>query len=204
MYQSPEAGRSRAARCIVVMGVCGVGKSRLTGLLAERLGGARVEGDDFHTDAAKARMAAGLALTDAERAPWLDAVAAAARASARPGRDVVVACSALRRAYRERLRAALGRPLFARLVFLHLSGARPLVAERLATRDDHFVGESLLDSQLAALEPLSPDEDGFTLEISPPVEIVVDRAMEMLAELAPQRIGTAEAEGAPDRRHRSS
>lgn len=149
-------------------------------------------------------MAAGQALTDAEREPWLDAIAAAARAAARPGRDVVVACSALRRSYRDRLRSRLGSPDFAGLAFVHLTGPRTLIAARLAARDDHFVGESLLDSQLAILEPLSPDEAGFTLEISPPLDTVVDRAMEMLAELGPQRTGAAEAESAPGRHHGSS
>lgn len=149
-------------------------------------------------------MAAGQALSDAEREPWLDAIAAAARAAARPDRDVVVACSALRRTYRDRLRSRLGLAVFASLTFVHLTGQRALIAARLAARDDHFVGESLLDSQLAILEPLSPDEAGFTLEISPPLDMVVDRAMEMLAELGPQRTGAAEAKGAPDRHHGSS
>lgn len=204
MYQPSDTGRAVSARCVVIMGVCGAGKSRLAGALARRLDGACVEGDDFHSAGARSRMAAGLALSDAEREPWLDAIAAAACAAVRPARDVVIACSALRRSYRDRLRSRLGPPIFAGLAFVHLTGPRALIAARLAARDDHFVGESLLNSQLAILEPLLPDEAGFTLEISPPVDAVVDRAMEMLAELDPQRTGAAEAEGAPDRHHGSS
>ena len=148
---------------IVVMGVSGSGKSRVGAALAEALGFAFVDGDDLHPPASIAKMAGGTPLTDADRAGWLDAVAARVR----PG--VVVACSALKRAYRDRIRdGAAGR-----VVFVHLSGSRALLEARLARRRGHFMPPGLLESQLATLEPPGDDEDAITVNIAPdPANIV--------------------------------
>lgn len=152
---------SSSAR-IVVMGVSGTGKSTVGAALARVLGLPFVEGDDLHPEANVAKMAAGIPLTDADRAPWLDRVAAEL------DRPVVVTCSALKRAYRDRLRAAAPGVVF---VFLH--GSRELLAERMAGRVGHFMPTALLDSQLATLEEPTPDEHAIPADVAlTPDEIV--------------------------------
>jgi gluconokinase len=153
---------------LVVMGVSGSGKSTVAGHLATRLGWDLQEGDDLHPAANVAKMAAGLPLTDDDRWPWLDRVAEWISAHAAAGRPGVVTCSALRRVHRDRLRGD-------RVVFVHLSGSKSRIAQRLATRVDHFMPPSLLDSQIAALEP--PGEDENVLLIRPegtPADIADD------------------------------
>lgn len=147
----------RALPIVVVMGVSGSGKSTVGARLAVDLGVEYAEGDDFHPAANVEKMAAGIPLDDADRAPWLDAVAA--WMAERSGQGGVVSCSALKRAYRDRLRAAVPDAFF-----LHLAAPRDELAHRLASRRDHFMPLSLLDSQLAALEPLSGDERGETVD----------------------------------------
>ncbi len=142
----------------MVMGVSGTGKSTLGAALAAHLGRPFLEGDAFHPPANVAKMAAGVALTDDDRLPWLDALAAAMSRHAAAGRSTVVACSALRRAYRDRLRAAPGR-----VRFVHVTVTPDELARRMSTRPGHFMPPSLLASQLATLEPLAPDEGGLTL-----------------------------------------
>ncbi|AMN54274.1 hypothetical protein ACP90_19725 [Labrenzia sp. CP4] len=167
---------------IVVMGVCGAGKSLLANRLADSLGVGMVEADDFHSPENKRKMAAGKALTDADRMPWLDAVSLAAKLQIYCAGGAVIACSSLKRAYRDRLRAALPT-----CIFVHLAGERGLIAERLGGRQGHFVGETLLDSQLATLEPLQVGEAGFSLDISRPVDELVDKAMKELRPARPPR-----------------
>lgn len=134
----------------VIMGVSGCGKTSVGQALAARLGIGFVDADDLHPPANVAKMRAGVPLTDADRAPWLDRVAAVLHDRA----PVVVACSALRRAYRDRLRAGAGGPV----TFVHLSGDRALIAARMAARHGHYMPPALLDSQLATLEPPTADE----------------------------------------------
>jgi len=155
-------------RPLVVMGVSGTGKSTIGRALAETLGLPFVEGDDLHPEANVAKMAAGIPLTDADRAPWLDRIAA------RLDRPVVVTCSALKRGYRDRLRRAAPD-----LVLVYLQGAPELLAARMAQRDGHFMPPLLLESQLATLEEPSADEDAIPVDaaLRPDeiVEVVVDR-----------------------------
>ena len=148
---------------IVVMGVSGCGKSRIGAALANRLGLRFLDGDSLHPAANVAKMARGTPLDDDDRAPWLDAVGAALGTQAD-----VVACSALKRAYRDRIRAqAPG------AVFVHLAGDRAVLARRVASRPGHFMPPALLDSQLATLEPLQPDEAGMVVDLSQtPAQIV--------------------------------
>ncbi|MEM9632275.1 MAG: gluconokinase [Pseudomonadota bacterium] len=165
---------------IIVMGVCGAGKSALAERLAKRLDVGMVEADDFHSPENKRKMSAGEALNDADRLPWLDAVGLAAQLQIYCTGGAIIACSSLKRTYRERLRASLKS-----CRFIHLTGSQSLIKERLADRKGHFVGETLLESQLATLEPLNDDEDGFTLEISSPVDQLADRALKELRQAPP-------------------
>ena len=132
---------------IVVMGVAGSGKTTIGAALAERLGAAFVEGDRLHPAANVAKMAAGTPLTDADRWPWLDAVGDEV-ARLRGEGPVVAACSALKRVYRDRLRDRAGD-----LLFVFPDVPRELLAKRLQSRRGHFFPASLLDNQLATLEP---------------------------------------------------
>ena len=145
---------------VVIMGVAGCGKSALGAGVAAEMGIPYREGDDLHPAANVARMAAGIPLTDDDRWPWLDRVAEVLRREA----PVVVSCSALRRAYRDRLRDHAGGPV----CFVHLSGSRALIAERMAARKGHFMPLTLLDSQFAALEPPGQDE-ALTVDIDRPL-----------------------------------
>jgi gluconokinase len=158
---------------IAVMGVSGTGKSTVGVLLAERLGVPFEDGDDLHPPGNIAKMTAGIPLSDADRLPWLDAVGA--WASAHTATGCVIACSALRRAYRDRLRAAAPA-----LRFVHLSVDRDTLAARMAARIGHFMPVALLDSQLATLEPLQPDEPGVTLDASRPPGAVAEDALRAL------------------------
>ncbi|MYU22788.1 gluconokinase [Streptomyces sp. SID8352] len=168
--------RAHVLPVVAVMGVAGTGKSTVGGLLAARLGVACADGDDFHPPANVARMSAGTPLTDEDRGPWLDAVGRWARG--RAGLGGVVACSALKRAYRDRLRTAAPE-----LVFLHLTGDRELIGRWMARREGHFMPTALLDSQFAILQPLEPDEAGVTVEVTEGPGEVVERAVRALRAL---------------------
>jgi gluconokinase len=152
------------------MGATGAGKSTFGALLAAGLDLPFTDGDDLHSKANKEKMAAGIPLEDADRAPWLDAIAATlARA------PVVVACSALKRRYRDRLRA--GAP---DVQFVYLAGTSTLLAQRLKTRVHGFMPPELLESQLAILEPPESDENALTIDIRLSPEAMVDCATRWL------------------------
>jgi len=161
---------------IIVMGVSGSGKSTIGALLAEALGWPFADADGFHPAANVAKMAAGQPLTDEDRWPWLDAIAAHIGASRTAGQPVVVACSALRRAYRERLRAG-----HCDLIFLHLSGAPEVIAARQAARQGHFMPPSLMASQFATLEDPAAEADAVTVSVSASPHEVVAAAIDQLA-----------------------
>ncbi|MFK0152737.1 gluconokinase [Streptomyces sp. NPDC090499] len=172
----------RTPHVVVVMGVAGTGKTTIGPLLAARLGVPYAEGDDFHPPANIAKMSAGHPLDDADRWPWLDAIGAWAHG--RSGLGGVVSSSALKRSYRDRLRAAAPG-----IVFLHLSGDRRLIEDRMSHRQGHFMPTALLDSQFATLQPLEPDEAGVAVEVSgTPEEITARavRALDALPDLTPQ------------------
>jgi gluconokinase len=164
---------SKTPPVVVVMGVSGSGKSTVGGLLAERLGVPYAEADDFHPAANIAKMSAGHPLDDADRAPWLDAIAE--WIAAHEGHGGVVSCSALRRRYRDRLRKAAPD-----LFFLHLDGPQELIAARLAARMQHFMPSGLLGSQLDALERLEPDESGAVVSIEGGPQQIAERALALL------------------------
>lgn len=144
------------ARVLVVMGVSGSGKSTVAAIIADELDWAFAEGDDMHPAANVAKMEAGTPLTDEDRWPWLDVVAAWIRGHLDAGTNGVVTCSALKRSYRDVLRAA-------GVVFVHVAGDRALLEQRMSARSGHFMPTSLLDSQLATLEPPQSDEAHVTV-----------------------------------------
>ena len=160
---------------VVVMGVTGTGKSSVAKALQQRLGWFFAEGDDLHPAANVAKMAAGIPLEDADRWPWLAAIAEVTSAHAARGESTIVTCSALRRAYRDRLRQAADGT-----VFVHLVGSPELLAERMADRKGHFMPASLLASQLATLEPLEADEPGILVDVAGTVEATVEQVLEFL------------------------
>lgn len=162
------------------MGPSGCGKSTVGPLLAARLGGVYLEGDDLHPPANKAKMGAGIPLEDADRWPWFEALRAAVESARReaPGRAVVASCSALKRAYRDYLLEGWGGA--ARLVYLR--GSRDLIASRLSGRRHEYMPSSLLDSQLAALEEPAPEERTLVVEIGPPPEALAEAITRALEE----------------------
>ena len=135
----------------IVMGVCGCGKTTVGRALARELGCEFLDADDFHPEANVAKMAQGVALNDDDRWPWLDAIVAAMRERAARGSGAVIACSALKEAYRDRLRRGGRADDEVRVVYL--KGDIATIAPRLASRSDHFMPASLLESQFATLEP---------------------------------------------------
>jgi len=161
---------------VVVMGVSGCGKSTLGALLACRLKLPFLEGDTLHPPENVARMAAGVALTDADRAGWLALLAARLAHARAQGSGLVLSCSALKRAYRDLLRQADPQ---LRLVYLY--GPQALLAGRMAQRQGHYMPASLLGSQLATLEPPQPDEQALALDIGHPPAELVARACAHLA-----------------------
>jgi len=140
-------------RLVVVMGVCGCGKSTIGRGIAARLG-CSFQGDELHPPANIAKMSRGIRLQDSDRWPWLDAIGTAPGSAARAYGNAVAACLALKRAYRDRLSAAAAMPIR----YVHLAGTRDLLSARMSAQMDHFMPASLLDCQLATLEPLQPDE----------------------------------------------
>lgn len=160
---------------IVVMGVSGCGKTTVGKLLAERLGWAYHEADDYHPIENKARMAAGEPLSDAHRWPWLDALRVVIEQHLMNDTHAVVTCSALKRAYRERLRRGDERVA---VVYLH---ADPhTLQKRLRDRADHFFAPELLDDQLAVLEPPGDDEPALTADATRPPGVIVVEVMDSL------------------------
>ena len=166
---------------IVVMGVSGCGKSTTGQALAAQLGWPYTEGDSFHPEANVAKMHAGVPLTDADRIPWLEALAADIARHEAAGRSSVIACSSLKRSYRDILRG--GAP---DVRFLHVHGSRALLEQRLAERQGHFFPPHLLESQLQTLQELQEDEAGVVVDMALPVARQAEEAIRLLA-LVPDR-----------------
>jgi gluconokinase len=173
-----KTGESPCA--LVVMGVSGSGKSTIADRLAERLGWTYEDGDRFHPASNVAKMSAGQPLTDEDRWPWLQAISDEIDRICRAGERAVIACSALKRAYRDVLVHGRGD---VRIVFLN--GTRQLIANRLAVRTGHFMPPGLLDSQFKTLEPPEASENPVIVSIDAPVDAIVDDILRQLA------IGTA-------------
>ncbi|MGY6502421.1 MAG: gluconokinase [Acidimicrobiales bacterium] len=163
------------ARVVVVMGVSGAGKSTIGRALARRWGVDFVEGDDFHPTSNVERMRAGEPLTEDQRGPWLDAIAEDVARHHAEGRAAVIACSALRRQHRDRLRR--GGPVS----FVFLDADHDELRRRVDDRDHDYMPATLLDSQLDVLEPPGDEDDAVHVVPTGDIETTVDRVVEALA-----------------------
>lgn len=161
---------------IVVMGVSGSGKSTLGTALAGAIGCPFLEGDDFHGADSVSRMRSGLPLTDENRWPWLERLGLAIGAALGQGGIAVASCSALKRSYRDRLRAIIAAPVG----FVLLDGEPGELRRRMAARRDHYMPASLLDSQLATLERPLPDETSLALDASLPTALLCEQVADWL------------------------
>ena len=159
------------------MGVSGSGKTTVGERLAKELGFELIEGDDYHPPANVAKMADGIPLTDEDRRPWLRTLAELLADRHGRGQGTILACSALRRSYRDILRSAV--PDDASF-FILLEADEKTLRSRMKSRKGHYMPPALLDSQLATLEPLEGDEPGVTLDATQPLDIVVDEALSAL------------------------
>jgi len=163
---------------VIVMGVCGAGKTTVGELIAEALGARFAEGDKFHPAANVEKMSRGEPLTDDDRWPWLESIGRSIDQWQRDGEDVVIACSALKAVYRDVLME--GRP-GVRLVYLH--GNEALLAERMAQREHHYMPASLLPSQIATLEPPAPSDAVLAVDVARPPEAVAADIMAWIGEV---------------------
>jgi gluconokinase len=161
---------------ILVMGVSGSGKSTLGTALAQAIGCPFLEGDDFHAPESVAKMSAGIPLTDADRWPWLDRLGRAVGAQLAAQGIVVAACSALRRAYRDRLRKVIAAPV----AFVLLEADPGELLRRLSHRPHHYMPPSLLSSQLDTLERPQPDEPAITVDARLPTEVAREQILRWL------------------------
>jgi gluconokinase len=166
---------------LVVMGVSGCGKSTLGASLARTLGWVYVEGDDLHPARNVALMAAGTPLTDADRADWLENLSQRLAGLVAQQQGVVATCSALKRSYRDQLRAGVPG-----LLFVYLHGPQALLAQRLAERKGHYMPASLLQSQLDILQPPQTDEGALAFDISPEAGHLLGAVLTALRERMPQ------------------
>ena len=158
---------------VLLMGVCGSGKTTLGRSLAARLGWAFLDADDLHRPESRTEMAAGQSLDDTTRTEWIERVAGAVKVHVERSEPIILACSALLSRHRDILVAAAGRGL----VIAHLRGTRSLIADRLRKREGHFAGVSLLESQMETLEP---PEGVLELDITQPNEVLVDQLLHVL------------------------
>ena len=169
---------------VVVMGVSGCGKSTLGRLLAARLSVPFVEGDDLHSVANVAKMAAGQPLTDEDRAGWLQALSHRLHQAMTHDQGLVVACSALKKSYRDLLRQGA-----ADVLFVHVQGSPEVLAQRMQQRTSHYMPPTLLQSQLAILEPPQASEAALTLDMLSPPEQQCQQVMQYLQTLRPALVG---------------
>ena len=164
-------GSNRKPMHIVVMGVSATGKTTIGEQLADELGCEFIEGDSLHPRENIAKMERGIALTDEDRWPWLQAIAELVSLRDHEGTSTVVTCSALKRSYREVLCGAA--PTF----FVHLDAPFEVLEGRMKLRKKHFMPTSLLHSQFDTLEPLGDDEQGAVVDVTPPLDEVVEEAV---------------------------
>lgn len=158
---------------VIVMGIVGAGKTTIGSLLAQQLGWEFVDADSFHSASSIEKIKHGLGLTDEDRAPWLQALHRAVAGWTAENRNVILACSALKRSYREEIGTGAG------VKFVYLKGSPEVIAERLRSRHGHFANEQILASQLAALEEPDPDQ-AIIVDVNPAPELIVAEIRERL------------------------
>jgi gluconokinase len=158
---------------LVIMGVSGSGKSTVAGLLAGQLGWDLEEGDDLHSAENVAKMASGQPLNDSDRWPWLESVAAWITNHTDEGRPGIITCSALKRSYRDKLSGP-------NVIFVHLVGSRDQIGTRLAARVDHYMPPTLLESQIATLEPPGEDENVISVNVGRKPAELADEVIQAL------------------------
>lgn len=160
---------------LVVMGVSGCGKTTLARQLAEHLNWQFLDADDFHSHANKAHMRSGKPLTDEMRRPWVESIRQRLIAQAKQGNSCTLAFSGLRKAHRNALRIE-----DARVIYLHLRGEKEIILQRMNGRSEHFMPSSLVDSQFAALELPTPEEQIYTLDINNSVEALINKSLNII------------------------
>jgi gluconokinase len=171
----PAALNRTGATVLVLMGVAGSGKTTVANILASRLGWPFEEGDVLHAESNIEKMRAGNPLTDADRAEWLQRVADWVDERLEAGQNGVITCSALKRSYRDLIdRRGSG------VVFVFLFGPKSTIAQRLASRQGHFMPSNLLDSQLADLEEPGPDEPAIRIDIAGSPDVIAQRIVAQL------------------------
>jgi carbohydrate kinase (thermoresistant glucokinase family) len=158
---------------LVVMGVSGCGKSSVGKALAQKIGAKFIDGDDLHPESNKKKMSSGVPLDDADRWPWLQLVGETLEIN----QNIVIACSALKTIYREKILSYAPETRF-----IHLNGSKEMLLSRLKNRSDHFMPADLLESQLQTLEQLAPSEPGKSFEIGQPIGQVVNEISQWLEE----------------------
>ncbi|WP_299880088.1 gluconokinase [uncultured Cocleimonas sp.] len=158
---------------VVAMGVCGCGKSTIAKKIASQLQLPFFEGDDFHPASNIEKMSNGIGLTDEDRWPWLDALGEAIRIKNNDNSGVILSCSALTRAYRERLSTSSGVPI----LYIYLHGSRETLLKRMNSRANHYMPSSLLDGQLDTLEIPEDDEIAFTVSIEKSISEIVKESI---------------------------
>jgi gluconokinase len=173
----PES--SAQPHAIIIMGVSGCGKSSVGAAVSEALGLEFVEGDQLHPAANVEKMSKGIPLTDEDRIPWLDVIGATMKATLARSEGLVVSCSALKRSYRDRLRAAVD----GNLVFVYLHGSKELLTRRMGERKGHFMPPSLLESQLAALETPTGEPGVATVDIDDTIDGIAKAALHDMSSL---------------------
>ena len=169
----------RRPQCIIVMGVSGCGKSTVGALLAARLNAVFYDGDDLHPAANIKKMSAGVALTDDDRWPWLDIIRHKICTEIADNKSIVIACSALKLSYRQRLAKDLSD-----LRFVYLKGSSELITQRQSSRKDHFMPAALIKSQFAALEDPGAEANVITVTIDQVIVDILDQCVEALQQSA--------------------
>jgi gluconokinase len=174
----------KPARIVICMGVSSCGKTVTGQAIAERLKVPFLDADDFHSEANKDKMRAGIPLTDTDRWPWLSSFARAMHEGAEHKGIAVGACSALKREYRDYLTAQAAEPI----LFVYLKGSQELIAARIAKRHHEYMPASLLPSQFATLEEPAPDENALTEPVTLSVEEIADRVVAEIAKLKAAKV----------------